>query len=431
MPFFLLLLAIGYYKFKDSGWKNYKWLILAVIGAIGGFLIKVSAVLPIAAFGVDYALSHDVFSDRKKVIKYSAFGVLGASVLVLLLYLAKFIFPFFRLEYSVGYWGHFVSFRNFLERGWLQVFIQVVKSLLFASPLLILPIFYADRELLKKLRPFLIFVFFALVFYILLFDFSIGALDRYMQFMVIPLALLAGAVFEKYITDDTRFNRKVVSLAAVLVVIFAMQFLSQSVSALYPKTEWISRILSLKWNFLYPFFGGSGPFPFYVSFLFIGLVWIISATLLFFGEKVRFSKKDVVFIVFLFGLAYNAVFAEEYMFGKVNGDSKYVAKEVLSYIQNNNDIEMVTVYNDNGGWNVQAMGKYRKRLYIDPKFDVNEKVRTLNKYKEHYMVLDIPHIDKDTAYAKYFDSCRLDFSSTSKYISGHVYDCRKAPDLKI
>ena len=92
---------------------------------------------------------------------------------------------------------------------------------------------------------------------------------------------------------------------------------------------------------------------------------------------------------------------------------------------------MVTVYNDNGGNEIQEIGKYRKRLYVDPKFDVVEKVKTLNEYKEHYYVLDVPRIDPNSVYRRYFDSCRVDYKKTDKYINSTIYDCTKAPELKI
>jgi hypothetical protein len=92
---------------------------------------------------------------------------------------------------------------------------------------------------------------------------------------------------------------------------------------------------------------------------------------------------------------------------------------------------MVTVYNDNGGNEIQEIGKYRKRLYTDPKFDVNEKVATLNQYKEHYLEINVPRIDPNSVYRKYLDSCKIIYSNTDKSISAIVYDCTKAPDIKI
>ncbi len=434
MPFFFLILSIGYYKFKESSWMDYRWILLLLIGAVGGFFIKVSAVLPILAFALDFAIEKKLFADKKRLVKYAG-GFLGLLfILVLLLVLSKYIFPFFNLEYSLKYWEHFANSSSFFGRGWLQTFIQLAKSILYLSPLLILPLFFISKEIYIKTRVFFIFIVFGLSFYLFIFDFSIGAIDRYLQFLVIPLCILSGAIYQEYFREKF-INKKIVCFfLALSAVLFAVQFLPNFVPPLYPKTEYIHRILSLKWNFLYPFSGGSGPLAFYVSFAFIGLSWITAFILViitFFKKFSGFSKRDFLLGVFVIGLVYNSVFIEEYLFGNINGNSSMLVKDAALFIKNNPDIKMVTVYNDNGGWDIQAIGKYRKRLYIDPKFDVNAKLVTLNQYKEHYMVVDIPKIDSSTIYQKYFDSCSVVYHEVDKNISATVYDCRKSPDLKL
>ena len=92
---------------------------------------------------------------------------------------------------------------------------------------------------------------------------------------------------------------------------------------------------------------------------------------------------------------------------------------------------MVTVYNDNGGNEVRETGKYRKRLYTSPQFDINVKVATLNKFKEHYFVLDIPRVDPNSPYQRYFESCRVDYREVDRDISATIYDCRNAPELTL
>ena len=92
---------------------------------------------------------------------------------------------------------------------------------------------------------------------------------------------------------------------------------------------------------------------------------------------------------------------------------------------------MVTAYNDNGGNEIQEIGKYRERLYVDPKFDVNEKVSNLNNYKEHYFVLNVPRLDQNSVYQKYFDSCHIIYDKVDKKMSAIIYDCRNIPDIKL
>ena len=89
------------------------------------------------------------------------------------------------------------------------------------------------------------------------------------------------------------------------------------------------------------------------------------------------------------------------------------------------------MYNDNGGYDIQNIGKYHKRLYTDPKFGVEEKMVNLNLYKEHYLEVNIPRIDPNSFYRRYLDSCEVIYKKTDKSISAIVYNCESAPDVKL
>ena len=433
MPMLFLIMSIGYFKWKESlpnNASNWKWLALIIIGAIGGFLIKVSAILPIITIFLDFLVEKQVFRDKKKILKYLLYAVGGGTILVFVLLLAKFIFPFFNLSYALKYWEHFAVFAG---RGWMQTFIQFFKSILYTSPLLILPAFLAGKEIFRKTRVFYLFIFVGIFFYIFAFDFSIGALDRFFQFLIIPLCLISGSVFagafEKFFENIKKSH--IISLILLIAFLVLIQFIPHTVPSLHPKAEWVGRILSLKWNFLYPFTGGSGPLGFYVSFLFIGLVWIISS-IFFLIAWFKISLRNILLIsIFALGFLYNGVFREEYLFGWINGSAPKVLAGAVEYIKNNNDIKSVTVYNDNGGYDIQNIGKYHKRLYTDPKFGVEEKMVNLNLYKEHYLEVNIPRIDPNSFYRRYLDSCEVIYKKTDKSISAIVYNCESAPDVKL
>lgn len=431
MPFFFLLLCIGYYKWKDKNFtlkeENYKWIGLVLVGAILGFLIKVSFILPIFAVFLDFLIEKKIFSDRKKVLKYTGFGLLGLLCLILILILSKFIFPFFNLSYAFGYWEHFIV----LDRGWFQTIIQCIKAVLYTSPLLVLTPFFMSKVAFHKTRVFSIFLVLAFIFYIILFDFSIGALDRYLQLLVIPLVIFVSSLLFNLDFKEKR-AKEFLFLGIVLSLIFVLlQSLPHFVPPLHPKAEWISRILSLRWNFVYPFSGGSGPLGFYVSFLFMALSWLVSFIAVSFAILKSKYRNLVIIFILPISIVYNLSFIEEYLFGFYNGYAPKLVFDAVDYMKTHSEVKMVTVYNDNGGNEVQAIGKYRKRLYIDPKFDVVEKVANLNKYKEHYFVLDVPRIDPTTIYQKYFDSCTVVYEKNDKKISAKIYDCTEAPDIKI
>lgn len=432
MPFFFLLLLIGYFRWKNSNFtfdsKNYKWIFLILVGGIGGFFIKVSSILPIIAVFIDFLFEIKAFSDRKKIAKYATIGFVGVLLLVGLLIVSKFIFPFFNLQYALKYWEHFVT----SNRGWFQTFIQCVKAVLYTSPFLIfIPLFLKKIDIVK-LRAFILFLISAFIFYIVLFDFSIGALDRYLQLLVLPLIIFSSVVLaEVFELQDNRSKEFLLGGIVLSLFVLMLASVNHFVPPLYPKTEWIYRILSLRWNFLYPFSGGSGPLGFYMSFLVMVIVWIISLCAVAYALYKKDQKKRIIIFLIPLGILYNGLFIEEYLFGFYNGSAPKLVQDATAFIKNDDDIKMVTVYNDNGGWNIQTIGKYRRRLYIDPKFDINEKVENINKYKEHYLVVDVPHIDSNTVYAKYFSSCKDIWNEKSGYIKATVYDCRNAPELKV
>lgn len=422
MPFFLLLSAIGYYKLREKNFNNFSSFpsLFLLIGLVGGFLIKVIFVLPIAAFALDFAIEKQVFKDRKKIFRYLVWVFVGVGGLIAVLFCIRFIFPFFDLGKAVKYWKHFAVFAG---RGWFQTFIQFTKSILYTSPLLILPAFLTNGETWQKLRPFFFFIFFGLFFYLFAFDFSLGALDRYFQFLIVPLCLISSAVFSKYLDIKERnWNGLFFLLASLLL--FSIQFFNHFVPPQYPKTEWIGRVLSFKWNFLFPFTGGSGPTGFYISFVFMAIVWLISLILILSGLKYGNMRSQILTGVLMLGLLYNGVFIEEYLFGRINGSPYNIFRDAKAIIMENPNIKKVIVYNDIGGYEIKETGKYFRRMYATPQFE-SEYREILESFDGHILYINIPRIYSDGFYTEYMRSCKTVFSETDKYITGKILDCRK------
>ena len=427
MPFFFLLMAVGYFKLKSLNFEikegKWKWLVPLLMGAIGGFLIKVIFFLPIAALAIDFAIDKKVFLDKKKLLKYFLWFVFMIAFLIFILFAAKFIFPFFNLEYAFKYWLRFAVFK---DRGWLQTFIQFIKGILYTSPLLLVPLLFIDKETAKKLRLFLVFLALGMIFYLVLFDFSQGALDRYLQFVVVPLSVVSAGVVAKIFASDSRLvSLKYIFLGvAISLILFSLQFAPHFIPPQYPKTEWLTRVLHFKWNFLFPFSGGSGPLPFYVSWFFITLSWlatVILSVLIFFKRNL---KKSLLVAILIIALTYNFVFIEEYLFGRINGSAWKLVYEAAAFIKNNQNIKRVVVYNDNGGWEIRETGKYERRMYAAPQFEDSYKT-FLSNFKGHVLYIDIPRVDLESFYKRYFDSCKIVYKEADRRISSTIYDCRK------
>lgn len=429
MPFFFLIMAIGYYQLRTKSFElnrgKWKWIVLLILGAVAGFLIKVSFILPIFALFLDFLIEKGIFGDKKMVLKYVVFGFLGLISLALVLFLSKFIFPFFNLEYSFNYWKHFAN-SGFLNRGWFQTFIQFAKSIMYTSPLLVLPTFFVEKEMFKKFRPFFLFVLIATVFYLFVFDFSIGALDRYFQFLVIPLCIVSGSVFSGvFDSKDTKLSRlDFIFIATLSISILLLQFFNHFVPPLYPKTEWVQRIFHLKWGFLFPFTGGSGPTGFYVSFLFIIIVWACSLIFVISGLRIKNLRKKAIFAILVLGILYNGVFIEEYLLGKINGSPYQLFQDSKEFIRENQNIKQVVVYNDIGGFEIKQLGKYGRRMYAAPQFEQTY-VDYFKTFSGHVLYIDIPQIGQNNFYSNYLASCEQIYKKSDKYITAKILDCQK------
>lgn len=425
LPFFFLLSAISFYKWRDGETTRRKtfWGGLLVLSVLLGFLTKASFVIAIGAIIFEFFYSKSEFLSRQRITRTTSIvvGVLVVSAALSLGIL--YLLPNLNISRMLTYWKHFVVFS---DRNFLQISIQFLKALLYVSPFMLVPLLFLTRDLTRKLRLFIFFIVLGSVFYLVLFDFSSGALDRYLQFMIIPLSIIGGAVAaDTFSSPLIRIGRKVFILSGLVAVgIFLTQFLPHFVPALYPKTEWFNRVVDLKWNFLFPFMGGSGPMGFYVAWLFMALVWLATVILAILALAKTNRRRPAWIIILILGFLYNGVFIEEYLFGKINGNPAVLLKNAVEFIKNDKDISKVITYNNIGRRELTLIGKYERRLYVAPKFE-SSYTDILKNFKGHYLVINIPRISPDSPYAKYFSSCRTIYRETSKKVSAQIYDCTK------
>ncbi len=426
LPFFFLLSAAAYYNWSESlsGRKKVVWGIVLAALVFFGFLTKASFAIAFGALALDFLYSRKHLLTRQNLLKVVLItvGLFGLFFLATLGVMS--ILPNANVSRPLTYWKHFAVFSN---RNYLQISIQFLKALLYSSPLLLAPLLFLTKESAKKLRLFVIFLILGLIFYLALFDFSSGALDRYFQFMIVPLSIIGGVLASNIFKPmEIRSKLKFISAGFALAVgVFLLQFLPHYVPALYPKTEWFNRALGLRWNFVFPFTGGSGPEGFYISWLFMALVWLATAILAVLGLIKTNWRKPVWTMILIVGFLYNAVFIEEYLFGRINGNPNVLARNAVNFIKNNQDISKVITYNNTSGPELAKIGKYQRRLYIAPKFESSYE-DILKNFKGHYLVIDIPRIHPSSPYAKYFLSCAVIYEDYSKKISAKIYDCRNA-----
>ncbi len=433
LPLFFLLSLFSYFKWQDAPDRNPKiiWGASLVVAIILGFLTKLSFIIVAGMFMTDFLLDKKKMLSRGFLIKY---GLLALGFLLLLgsaLKGARFIFPFYDLSRTISHAGDYFKISG---RAYLQVLIESVKAVLYASPLLVAPLLFIKRRHLARVRPFLIFLFFSLLFYLVLFDFSRGALDKYLALIIVPLSIISGVIISEIMDDKIKYFsicRRYVPIllgTAVIVFVFFLQFIPHLIPPLYPKEEWVNRILELRWNFLFPFTGGSGPTGFYISWLFIVCSWILAVSLAILGIIKRNWQKVALVLILAVGFIYNAVFIEEYLFGRINGSPSVLLKDAVEFIKKNDQIKKVISYNGTGGYELNKIGKYERRMYAVPKYE-NEYRRIFNSFKGHYLVIDIPHINPSSLYGRHLSTCQIIYENYSKKISAKIYNCANAPNI--
>lgn len=430
LPFFAFSAFLFYVLWHEHPTRRRLYGILCVVSLLLGALVKLSFVLVFAALGADMAIRYWRKGDHR------AFYLAGIGIVLLPLLILGFIallsaaLPAFDFVILLN---HVQDYLRFSGRNYAQVVYQTFKALLYLSPLLVAPLFFISRPVFERLRVFVLYLGFAFIFYFILFDFSSGALDKYLMVSIMPLAALSGGVLARQNFNgqnlsglaevpEKRFSRRWLVIGIVVaVLLIIVQALPHAMPPLYPKEEWLARVFKFQWNFLVPFMGGSGPTGFYASWLFMAVAWIVAVGAALWGV-IRTNRASVRPGILIVGVTYAVIMLSEMLFGYPHGSSKKVLNDALQYIERMPSVQSVITFNDTGGYYLKKMGKYKRRMYAVPKYEELYK-EVLNAHNDHLLVVNIPRIYEESVYWRYISSCRPEFVSRSGYISATLYDC--------
>jgi hypothetical protein len=154
-------------------------------------------------------------------------------------------------------------------------------------------------------------------------------------------------------------------------------------------------------------------------------MWAVSFILAIIARRKIGLQKQLCVLVIILGLSYNAVFVEEYMFGKINGNVAPLLMRAAKLIDENKEIKNVISYNDIGSYYIGPTGKYYGRLYVAPKWQ-GSYIDVLNNYRGHFLVIDIPRLDPNSIYADFLKTCKVIYNDADKRISAKIYDCKNS-----
>ncbi|MSR71091.1 MAG: hypothetical protein EXS50_00245 [Candidatus Taylorbacteria bacterium] len=432
LPFVGLLTIYAYYKIdftRIRGRENYRWYVLGVLAIIAGLLIKLSFVLVLITLATEFFITHP---SRRKLLWYASGILVGvlAVVAVIVLLVVK-LFHITGGAQFIEYISHF-SILNFTSRNYGQVLFLSVKGIVLASPLLLLWYFIVltKKEYLIKFRFWLIFLLYNFLFYYIIFDFTNRTIERYLMFLIIPSAMIAGSLIAE--RSLTAGKDLVARILAWVVVCAGATYLylnkSYEILPLNPKSAYIDHFKHFDLNFLIPITGGSGPIGFYMSVSYIFFFFLISTVAIIVYRYVKSDeiKTNAFLAVLVIGFMYNAVLDRELISGKMYGSVDRVAKEIMTEVVKNSNIKKITTYYDIGGYELNISDKYGKRFYTDPMFaktNVGKFLNNSNNKENYYAVVDFPLIDTNSVYWKYLESCKKIKEAQDKKIKGYIFDC--------
>lgn len=424
LPLFFLISAYFYDRMCEaSGSRKLHMLLLLCLSLLIGLLIKLSFIIVIGAVILDFVY-REWQSGRltKRMITLASLCLIATPIVFGLALLAiKAIYPVFSIE---GMISHVRVFINFSSRGWSQIMIQAVKAVFYLSPVLILLPLLITKKTFDKTRVFFMYLALGSIFYFVLFDFSQGALDKYLMFSVVPLSVIAGAVAVSVFREwgSSRRGAGIAIGVGASALLVALALIPHQVFPLYPKTLWMENVFGLNWDMLFPFTGGSGPLGFYMSFFMIAMAFIISVAITIAALWRRTFRHSALVALLIIGLTYNVIFIEEFIFGRLYGSAPKVLAESLRAIETSPDITKVFTYNDIGGYELHKMNKFGSRFYAVPGNEEGHKAK-FAAFNGHYLIIDIPKINPKSFYAEYFAKCESVFQTHDGSITGNIYKC--------
>ena len=418
LPTLFLAALYCYDRARENQKETKLWIFLLVLALVTGLLVKLSFILVIGALVADFLFEKRKELTMARLVYFVAIGAFVAFLTGTVFVAITFFNPAFRIDSMIS---HALYYVHWSGRSYLQVVIQAIKAIFYLSPLLIVPLFFVSRDILRKATPFLWYLALGFVFYFILFDFSHGALDKYLMFTIIPLCVISGAILSKLTSSfNLRDNSLHLIAGAILsVALTALMFISLEVVPLYPKTEWFSRVTRGDWNMLTAFNGGSGPVGFYASFIFIAYSFIVASVVALAGRIWKPLLGVAAVVIVCIGVAYNSTFIEEFSFGKVYGSVEVVLDSTIEYLKTTDNIKSVSTHNDIGAYELKHIGKYGSHFTAAPQFEASAR-EYLPAFDGAFLVIDIPPL-YDGFYRDFFNSCTILFTARSGAITSTVY----------
>ncbi len=420
---FYLLTTLSFIEYEKT--KKNLWLILCGVSFGMSLLSKYTGLFIILIIGIYHLIKERKFcSTLKTSVIISIIGVMIFS-----------LFPLISgLAHSNLFKDSIAHLQNYAGTGGMNfssLIIQYLLLLLWIGPLFIGLLFLSLTKPKKQnLLPWIWIIIIILLYTFINRD-NFKPIERYLMVLVAPFSMIGG----NYLSRLNLGKKRLLLLIITLLISFSSLLSLNSngiFTPFYPKSEFISRVLSLDWNFYLPVTGSSGPIGFYLNFRAVAFGFALSAlciliSLILTPKKTRHASAWFITLFLAISLSYNLFIAQEYLLGATAPNINEISRQVIDYSLDHGLNKPIYVFR-NYALKYYLRDKYGEINSLD--FDIGNDAQEVNKVIETggtVVVIDFPKINEKSAFWQKLQDCSLvqDFSDKGVKI-GYIFDCSQS-----
>lgn len=347
----------------------------------------------------------------------------------------------------------------------IPLIFQYGYAIIWLGPMLIcLPAYAIFKKKTDKLN--LVAIIYVVSFYLFAIRESAPPIERYWMILLPSLAILSAQTTKEIIADKKHIILAITSAIIALILLIIINLRESKIINFYPKTAYIEQVLLLKWNFLVPITGSSGPLGFYINAIAIILPFIAVFLLLIISAIARRETTTKIIWAILLGISisYSAFFAQEYLVSSTHPNTPLITQQIIDYA-NQNKLSTPIYYFKNyallfhfneaykknhvstlpkfdyfnySAYNQKNFEQSRKKAFEQPLYkefipisfvdDTEEKSNKLSadikKQGGTMIVIDFPQLSKTGPLWKTINKCKQTKTFSNKNLTlGYVFDC--------
>ncbi|TAL58516.1 MAG: glycosyltransferase family 39 protein [Nanoarchaeota archaeon] len=413
-------IASLYFFLEGLEKKSVKNYVLSGIFLGIGFWAKTSLILFLGSFFL-YTLWL-IFIEKKAYRQFISSGLVYLISLGIYALFPLYSFITHDPLYAITQQHASEYFNNFFSQNLLSVFSIMVQAIVLMSPLLLFLFLYSLIKPGKKDVIFFIVPIVYVFFYLFIATPSFRPFERYWMPAIPFMAILGGKTISNWNLKKPDYI-KIIAGSVVILAIFTLLslFLRPELFPVHPKELYISKVLSLQWNFLFPFHGASGPLGFFIPFWAIPVAFVVCAFCLFMIWKNKlFKPAAIIFLSVAIGI--NLFMDSEFLLSTTTPNINSVQSQVTSYALSHDLKKPIYIYEGTAHYflnhtdvsvtEFNAVDRDNK-----PLFDEIKNGGTV-------LVVDFPSATRDSAMWQTLMTCKTDYKVIEKgHDIGYVFTC--------